>query len=256
MQTVFHGALLGKSLGHSFSQRFFNAWFAKIQQTDFSYSNWELVEMNLWPEKCKQHPATFAWNVTIPYKSEILPYLQQIDPDAQAIGAVNTVVRTPEQQLIGYNTDWIGFRDALMDYLEPQHNSALVFGTGGASKAVSYALQQLGIACTLVSRNSNENVLTYEDLTPELAYTHTLWINTTPIGTYPNVDEKLDLPYEVLDGRFLLFDLVYNPEQTAFLQAGLAQGAHISNGYAMLVNQARAAWKIWQKHYPDLPNME
>lgn len=256
MQNEFHGALIGQSLGHSFSRRFFHAWFEQIQQPNFRYENWEFEQLDSFPNRLAAHPEYIGFNVTIPYKTQIISQLDHLDTDAREIGAVNTLVKTPEGKLIGYNTDWIGFRDSLLEVLEPQHTRALVFGTGGASKAILYALQQLGIDYTVVSRVQSQSSITYAELSSELAYSHTLWINTTPVGTAPNTSDLLDLPYEVLDSRFLLFDLIYNPEQTAFLAQGQQRGAKTVNGYEMLENQARAAWAIWQQYYPQLPLME
>ena len=185
-------------------------------------------------------------NVTIPYKEAVLSLLDQQNEALIAIKACNTIKVLPTGKLKGYNTDYIGFRDSLVPHLKPHHHSALILGTGGASKAVAFALSQLGIAYQLVSREASSTAISYTELTKEIITYHSLIINTTPLGTSPNVEAFPLIPYQWITGEHLLYDLIYNPEKTAFLAKGEAQGATILNGYLMLVLQAEAAWKIWK----------
>ena len=185
-------------------------------------------------------------NVTIPYKRDIIKFLIAVDPTAYDIGAVNTIQVTPKG-LIGYNTDCYGFRESLRPLLQPDHTFALILGTGGASSAVAYALKQLRIRAQFVSRTPKEGQLAYEELTPELFQKYTLIVNCTPLGTFPNITDCPPIPYEYLTPQHLLYDLIYNPAETTFLQKGKQQGATICNGLQMLVLQAEKSWEIWQK---------
>jgi len=181
-----------------------------------------------------------GFNVTLPYKQTIIPFLDRLDETAQAIGAVNVVYKR-----VGYNTDCLGFTESIKPLLRAYDSKALVLGTGGASKAACYGLRKLGITPTLVSRNPKEGQLGYKDLSPEIMAEHTIIVNCTPLGMYPDVNSCPDIPYELISARHLLFDCVYNPEETLFLQKGKAQGATIQNGIGMLYGQAKEAWKIW-----------
>ena len=185
-------------------------------------------------------------NVTIPYKEAVLSLLDQQDEALIAIKACNMIKVLPTGKLKGYNTDYIGFRDSLVPHLKPHHHSALILGTGGASKAVAFALSQLGIPYQLVSREASSIAISYTELTKEIITYHSLIINTTPLGTSPNVEAFPLIPYQWITREHLLYDLIYNPEKTAFLAKGEAQGATILNGYLMLVLQAEEAWKIWK----------
>ena len=181
-----------------------------------------------------------GFNVTYPYKMAVMPYLQAIDPIADMIGAVNVVSGG-----IGYNTDWIGFKQSLLPHLRKEDRHALVLGTGGVSKAVQYALQQLGIEYTLVSRHKLSDVLCYNEITASVMDAHTLIVNCTPLGMLPDIDSLPPIPYEYISDRHLLYDCVYNPACTAFLSKGKAHGARIINGLQMLYAQADIAWEIW-----------
>ena len=183
-------------------------------------------------------------NVTIPYKEAVLPYLPTIDPEAAAIGAVNTIKFT-NKGLVGYNTDVYGFKKSIFPHIKPHHTRALILGTGGASKAVSFVFKELGISYQFVSRTATKGQLGYEQLNQKVITEHAIIVNCTPLGTYPDIAQKPPITYEYLTARHLLFDLIYNPEKTAFLQAGEEKGATIRNGYEMLELQAEKAWEIW-----------
>ena len=237
--------LIGKSLSHSFSKIYFEEKFRR-EHIDASYSLFELADITEITDFLQQHPDLAGFNVTIPYKQQIIPNLDELSDEAQAVGAVNTVVvHHIDNQIItkGYNTDIIGFRDSLQGIKVPE--SALILGTGGAAAAVKYVLEQLGCACTVVSRNP-ERGLSYSALTPEIIRQHKLIVNCTPVGTFPDINEKPDIPYEGISGDHYLYDLVYNPSETAFMKEGILHGAKVQNGLKMLHGQAEAAWNIWQ----------
>jgi shikimate dehydrogenase len=183
-------------------------------------------------------------NVTIPYKQEVIPFLDEIDPVAKAIGAVNTIVFKDNKRL-GYNTDHIGFQNTLLNYLKPHHDKALVLGTGGASKAVCYVLEQLKIQVRKVSRSEGPDRKAYHQLSAKDYKEHSLLINCTPLGTHPNINAYPPIDYEKISKKHLLYDLIYNPEVTAFMKMGKAKGAEVVNGYQMLVDQAEASWNLW-----------
>lgn len=240
--------LIGKPLVHSFSQRYFTQKFQE-ESIDAAYGLYELDKI----EDLKlllQQKAFSGLNVTIPYKQSVLPYLSEFDETARAVGAVNVIKfvrRSGEVVLKGYNSDVIGFHDSLVPLLRPYHKRALVFGTGGASKAVEYVLRRLGIEVQLVSRQAKDSVLSYEQITPEVLQSYQLLVNATPLGTFPHVDTCVDIPYQNITNKHLLYDLVYNPQETLFLRYGKERGAQVMNGYAMLRGQAEAAWEIWNK---------
>lgn len=237
--------LIGKSLSHSFSKIYFEEKFRR-EHIDTSYSLFELADITEITDFLQQHPDLAGFNVTIPYKQQIIPYLDELSDEAQAVGAVNTVVvQHIDNQIItkGYNTDIIGFRDSLQGIKVPE--SALILGTGGAATAVKYVLEQLGCASTIVSRNP-ERGLSYSALTPEIIRQHKLIVNCTPVGTFPDIHEKPDILYEGISGDHYLYDLVYNPSETAFMKEGILHGAKVQNGLKMLHGQAEAAWNIWQ----------
>lgn len=238
--------LIGKSLSHSFSKIYFEEKFRREQISDVSYSLLELADIESITVFIRQHPDLVGFNVTIPYKQTIIPYLDKLSEEAEAIHAVNTVlVKRIGNQIStkGFNTDIIGFRESLEDVVLP--GSALVLGTGGAAAAITYVLENKGCRCTAVSRNKSRG-LPYSALTPDIIAQHKLIVNCTPLGTYPNINEKPDIPYEGISGEHFLYDLVYNPSETAFLKEGLTRGAKTMNGLAMLHAQAEAAWNIWQ----------
>lgn len=235
--------LIGKTLGHSFSQRYFTEKFAR-EGIQARYDNYEMPSADRVVELIASTPELVGLNVTIPYKKDVIPLLSSLDADAEAIGAVN-VIRIRDMK--GFNTDVIGFRESIRPLLREHHTRALVLGTGGASLAVNYSLHQLGIEPMSVSRSSREGMVTYADLDEALFREYTVIVNCTPLGTFPNVDECADIPYHLLTPDHLLFDLVYNPEETLFLRKGREQGAVTKNGYEMLLRQAEAAWKIWNE---------
>lgn len=243
-----HYGLFGFPLGHSFSAQYFAEKFQR-EQREAVYQNYEIASVNE-VMACVKQASLLGFNVTIPYKQAILPLLDSVSQEAAAIGAVNVVCverKAGTIRLHGHNSDIIGFEQSLRPLLQPQHTHALVLGTGGASRAVVYALQRLGIEVQLVSRKASPTAYSYEQLTPALLQQYTLIVNCTPLGTFPKVDTCPPLPYEALTEAHLLYDLVYNPAETRFLLQGKAQGATIKNGYEMLVLQAEAAWNIWQQ---------
>ena len=245
--------LLGYPLGHSFSRRFFTEKFAK-EGIDAEYINFELPSMDGYRDMLAAHPNLRGHNVTIPYKQQIIPFLDQLSPEARAIGAVNVVKVTREGKLIGYNSDVIGFVESIRPLLKPHHRKALILGTGGASRAIHYGLtQKLHFEeVRFVSRKKAapiggglEGAFTYAALTPEIINEYPVIINCTPCGMHPQVDESPNLPYEAMTPGNLLYDLVYNPEVTQFMQRGAARGAVVKNGLEMLILQAKASWDFW-----------
>lgn len=240
-----HFGIIGYPLLHSFSARYFNEKFA-TEHIDAEYSLYPL-DNGQWTmdngQKVRQLIDTLdGFNVTLPYKQTIIPFLERLDETAQAIGAVNVV-----HNRVGYNTDCLGFIDSIRPLLRDYDRKALVLGTGGASKAVCYGLRKLGVQPTLVSRTPKEGMLGYEDLNEIVMEEHTVIVNCTPLGMLPDVDSCPAIPYEMITARHLLFDCVYNPEETLFLHKGKAQGATIRNGMEMLTGQAKAAWEIWNE---------
>lgn len=237
--------LIGKSLSHSFSKNYFEEKFHREQISDVSYSLFELADIEHLTDFIRQHPDLVGFNVTIPYKQAIIPYLDELSEEAEAVHAVNAVlIKRIGNQIStkGFNTDIFGFQKSLERMSLP--NRALVLGTGGAAAAVTYVLEQQGCACTAVSRNP-ERGLPYSALTPDIIAHHKLIVNCTPLGTYPNINEKPDIPYEGISGEHFLYDLVYNPPETAFLREGSMRGAKTMNGLAMLHAQAEAAWSCF-----------
>ena len=240
-------ALVGRNISYSFSRRYFAEKFAKEQITDCEYINFDIPYIEELPALIAATPTLAGMNVTIPYKEAALPLLDLQSEALMAIKACNTIKILPSGKLKGDNTDYIGFRDSLIPYLQPHHNRALILGTGGASKAVAFALSQLGISFLLVSRKSSAIAISYHELTKEIIENHSLIINTTPLGTFPKTEAFPPIPYQWITSQHLLYDLIYNPEKTTFLAKGATQGATILNGYPMLVLQAEAAWKIWNE---------
>lgn len=236
--------LIGFPLKHSFSNKFFTDKFIDEHLSQFSHQNFELKSIDELPLLMLSHPELFGFNITIPYKEQVLPYLQSIDEAAAKIGAVNCVKvnRQSGINLKGYNTDWLGFWQSIKSHIEPHHQSALILGNGGSSKAVQYALSINGISFQVVSRRG---ALTYADLTEEIIRNHLLIINTTPLGMFPAVDVYPPIPYEGIGSQHLCYDLIYNPAETVFLTKCRLQGAAIKNGYDMLHIQAEESWRIW-----------
>ena len=240
--------LIGFPLAHSFSKQFFSKKFEQEGIDGCTYELFPMESVELLPSLLEEHSTLRGINVTIPHKVNILPYLDELDEAAQEIGAVNCISvekLNGQTRLKGYNTDAYGFEASLKPYLKEYHTKALILGDGGAAKAVKYTLGRLGIAYISVVRRAVPGALLYEDITPELISTHLLIINTTPLGTFPKVDEAPAIPYELLTSRHLVYDLVYNPEETAFLKRAKAQGAIVKNGLEMLHLQALRAWSIW-----------
>ena len=242
--------LIGFPLGHSFSRNYFNNKFAD-EKIDAEYVNFEIPSIQDLRRVIEENPNIYGLNVTIPYKQQVIPYLNELDADAEEIGAVNVIkfIREARQKLklVGYNSDVVGFMGSIKPLLKPHHRKALILGTGGASKAIVYGLRKLGISSVFVSRTKKEGMLTYDELTPEIMQEFTVIINCTPVGMFPHTDTCPALPYECLTEKHLLFDLIYNPEETLFMKKGAAQGAITKNGLEMLLLQAIGAWSIWNK---------
>lgn len=237
--------LIGYPLGHSFSKKYFTEKFVSEFINDTVYENHELPKIDLLPKIVAENPDLRGLNVTIPYKEAVIRYLDELSDDAREIGAVNTI-KISSGKLKGFNTDYIGFMRSLIPLLKPAHKKALILGTGGSSLAVKYALEKLGIECLLVSRNPfEENEISYSSITDEILQEHTLLVNTTPVGMFPDVLNAPEIPYQFLNEQHLLFDLIYNPEETLFLKNGKERGTTTKNGSEMLVLQAEEAWKIW-----------
>lgn len=241
MQSVY--GLIGYPLSHSFSPGYFKGKFAKAE-IDAVYRLFPLANIKELPKLLAEHSSLSGLNVTIPYKEQVIPFLDDIDNAAKTIAAVNCI-KISNGKLKGYNTDVIGFEQSLAPLLQPQHTKALVLGTGGAAKAVAYVLDKLNIDYKLVSSSGKTGTVAYEDISAATVDEHTLIINTTPLGMHPNIDACPDIPYSALGETHLLYDLIYNPEETLFLKRGKAQGATTKNGYEMLVLQAEASWDIW-----------
>lgn len=241
--------LLGKDLSHSFSEKYFREKFAREGITDAAYRNFPIAAIEDLPRLLIENPNIKGFNVTIPYKESIISYLSEIDEEAARIGAVNCVVAEwggGGVKFTGYNTDAPAFRDSLLGLIGDERPSALVLGTGGASKAVCHVLSALDIDYSLVSRTPKSSALGYEDLTAALIADNRLIINTTPLGTWPLTDRFPNIPYESLTPRHFLFDLVYNPDPTEFLLKGKACGATTQSGMEMLIGQAERSWEIWR----------
>lgn len=239
--------LIGYPLGHSFSISYFNQKFAD-ENIDAKYENFEIASIDSLLEVIDTHPNLRGLNVTIPYKQKIMPFLDTLSPEATAIGAVNVVKVTHEGgkvTLKGYNSDVIGFTQSMEPMLEKVHRKALILGTGGASKAVDYGLKALGLETVFVSRFKRPGTIQYGDITPEVVREYNVIVNCTPCGMYPNVDECPQLPYEAMDNRTILYDLIYNPDNTLFMKKGAAHGANTKNGLEMLLLQAFASWEFW-----------
>jgi len=242
--------LLGRSLSHSFSKKYFTGKFEKLNLTDCQYVNMEIPFIEDFPEILKKlSPEGF--NVTIPYKEAIIPYLDELDEVAEAIGAVNTVKvlqREGKLYLKGFNTDAHGFHQTIKPFLKSQHTEALILGTGGASKAVAYVLKQYGITVRFATRNKSEgDQLNWEDINSNVIKHHLLIVNSTPLGMYPEIDNHPELPYDSIGSEHLLVDLIYNPEETQFMRLGRGHGAVALNGLTMLEQQAEKAWSIWNE---------
>jgi shikimate dehydrogenase len=239
--------LIGYPLAQSFSKRYFDEKFEKEGLTDCRFENFSIASIKEFPGLLKAHPELQGLAITIPHKQSVLQYVDDASGIPPGLNACNCI-RVTDGRLIGYNTDHIGFEKSLQPLLKSHHTHALVLGNGGATAAAVYALKRLGIAYAIVSRLIHDGAsLTYSDLTNEIMLKHTLIINTTPLGMYPDTTTAPDIPYQFLTPGHLLFDMVYNPAKTVFLQRGEKRGAATKNGYEMLVLQAEENWSIWKQ---------
>lgn len=239
--------LLGKNISYSFSRTYFKTKFKQDNINNVSYENFDINSIQDFKSIIKNVKELKGLNVTIPYKESVIPYLDKLNKKAKEIGAVNTIKITKSGNLIGYNTDCYGFKKTLEPHLQKHHKKALILGTGGASKAVLYTLKKKGITCHYVSRKPAAHVkYTYQDLTAAIITEYTIIINCTPLGTFPNIDQYPNIPYNGITSNHILFDLIYNPEETQFLSRGKKQGAITINGLKMLEYQAEKAWSIWK----------
>jgi shikimate dehydrogenase len=240
--------LIGYPLTHSFSKRFFTEKFEK-ENINAVYENFEIDSISLFPEVIKNNSEVVGLNVTIPYKEQVIPYLNELDEAAEKVGAVNTVKINRTNQgawLKGFNTDTYGFEASLKPLLKPHHKKALILGTGGASKAIKFVLNKLEIDFISASiEELQDKEIRYEDIDEKLMNDRLLIINATPLGTYPKTETFAPIPYEYINEKHLLFDLVYNPEETLFMKKGKKQGATVKNGYEMLLQQALKSYEIW-----------
>lgn len=238
--------LIGKNISYSFSKKYFTEKFEK-ENIAAGYKNFDLEDLDQLEQIIKETPDICGFNVTIPYKELIIPYLDFLDPVAREIGAVNTIKIDPDGKLTGYNTDYYGFVNSLEPLLDNNHSHALILGTGGASKAVAYGLKQMGIRYKFVSRKSKGDWLDYSSLSTEEFTTYTLIINCTPLGTYPDILAAPAVPIEHFTPRHLVFDLIYNPSVTRLMQLAEQKGARVLNGFRMLELQAQKSWEIWNQ---------
>jgi len=240
--------LIGFPLEHSFSKNFFTEKFER-ENIDARYDLYELTNISDFLA-LKDKPNLFGLNVTIPYKEKLIPFLDELDETAVKIGAVNVIkfIRTGDKlKLKGYNSDAIGFENSIKPFLKPLHSKALILGTGGASKAIDYTLQKLGIETTFVSRTAKIGMLNYSQVNEKILSENLIIVNASPVGTFPHSDECPEIPYHFLTDKHLLFDVVYNPAETLFLKKGKEHGSQGINGEGMLIGQAMAAWAIWNE---------
>lgn len=244
--------LIGYPLTHSFSKRFFTEKFEK-ENIDAVYENFEIDSISLFPEVVKNNPKVVGLNVTIPYKEQVIPYLNELDEAAEKVGAVNTVkIKRANNDiwLKGFNTDTYGFETTLKPYLKAHHKKALILGTGGASKAIKFVLNKLDIDFISASiEELKEKEIRYEEIDEKVMNERLLIINATPLGTYPKTETFAPIPYEFIGDKHLLFDLVYNPEETVFMKKGKEKGATVKNGYEMLLQQALKSYEIWNTQF-------
>lgn len=242
--------LIGYPLGHSFSISYFNQKF-QDENIDAVYENYEIPSIDELPEVLSSNPELKGINVTIPYKEKVLPFLDSISPEARAIGAVN-VIRVSHKGnktlLKGYNSDVIGFTKSIEPMLDKKlHRKALILGTGGASKAIDYGLRNLGLETVFVSRYERPGTIQYKNVTPEVVKEYNVIINCTPLGMYPKTEVCPELPYEAMDNHTILYDLIYNPDETLFMKRGAEYGANVKNGLEMLLLQAFSSWEFWHE---------
>lgn len=241
--------LIGFPLGHSFSKKYYSEKFEKENITNIDYDLYSMESIQEF-DKIFNDPNFYGVNVTIPHKINVLPYLQELSPEAEAIQAVNCIQikhTATGPFLKGFNTDVFGFKESLKPLLEDHHTKALILGNGGAAKAVEYALTELGISYKFVSRNKNKKNLIYSELDADIMHDYYIIINCSPVGTFPNIEDAPAIPYQYIGHKHLLYDLVYNPAETAFLKKGKNNGAKIKNGLEMLELQAEKNWEIWNE---------
>jgi len=239
--------LVGRNISYSFSAGYFTKKFEALNLKKYSYINFDIDTIAKLPEIIKSTEGLKGLNVTIPYKEEVISLLDELSKNAEIIGAVNTITVSKKGKTKGYNTDFYGFKKALEPLLLPHHKKALILGTGGASKAVAFALRKMMIEYDFVSRTGSETVYAYSEVNEDIFTDYQIIINTSPLGTFPNIDECPPLNYDLFTDKHIAFDLVYNPAETTFLRLAKQNGATTENGYAMLVHQAEKAWKIWNK---------
>lgn len=241
--------LIGYPLGHSFSKNYFNEKFEN-ENIDAEYINFEIPTIDALPEVLATNPELRGLNVTIPYKEKVISFLDSVSPEARAIGAINVIKvehKGNETILKGYNSDVIGFTKSIAPLLKRHNKKALILGTGGASKAIDYGLKSLGLETVKVSRYERPGTIQYSKITPEIIQEYNVIVNCTPCGMYPNIEECPELPYEAMTEKNILYDLIYNPDQTKFMKLGAKQGATVKNGLEMLLLQAFASWEFWNR---------
>ena len=241
--------LIGYPLGHSFSISYFNQKFAD-EGINAKYENFELPSIDMLTEVLDKNPDLKGLNVTIPYKEKVIPFMDELDETAEKVGAVNVIKIIKGEKagvikLVGYNSDYMAFRNSIAPLLTPEMTSALVLGTGGASKAVKAALESLDIDVDLVSRRKSASIITYEELTKQMIHSHNVIVNTTPLGTYPDTELCPDIPYRFITPQHLCYDLVYNPSETMFMKKAKERGAIVKSGLEMLLLQAFESYRIW-----------
>ncbi|PWA06106.1 shikimate dehydrogenase family protein [Flavobacterium psychrotolerans] len=239
--------LLGRNIHYSFSKGYFTEKFNTENLVGCSYENFDIQDINEFPEMIKINPDLVGLNVTIPYKETVIPFLDELSENAAEIEAVNVIKITNEGKLKGYNSDYYGFKKALEPLLQLHHKKALILGTGGASKGVAFALKELNIQYTFVSRKASENAIGYDQIDAAIFNNYHIIINSTPLGTSPNTAEFPPIPYQFFTQKHIAFDLIYNPAETKFLKKAKEKGAVIKNGLEMLVFQAEKAWEIWNE---------
>jgi shikimate dehydrogenase len=239
--------LVGKNIDYSFSKKYFTEKFAAALFDDCSYENFDLLIIDDFLKTITENPDLKGLNVTIPYKESVIPYLDKLSKNAEKIGAVNVIKFTKKGKLKGFNSDYYGFMKSLEPMLQPYHKKALILGTGGAAKAVAFALEKLGILFTFVSREEKEGMIDYDLINVTTFDNYQIFINCTPLGTSPNTKEFPPIPYDYFTDKHIAFDLIYNPEETVFLKMAKKKVATTKNGFEMLVLQAEKSWEIWNK---------
>lgn len=240
--------LLGKNISYSFSRGYFTEKFIKLDLKKHNYVNFDIQKIEHLPKVIEEHSGLRGINVTIPYKQEVLPFLDKLDATAKKIGAVNTIKFTKRGDLKGYNTDVVGFENSILPLLKKHHKKALILGTGGASKAIAFALKKNKISYKFVSRNpEGKKEISYATVNKEMMENHSIIINCTPLGTSPSIEKCPNIPYQFITENHILYDLIYNPEITTFLSKGREKGAIIKNGLEMLQLQAEESWRIWNE---------